>query len=240
MPSTVNLSWLPSIFAEASERLANNLSGLAGGATVWLAVTGLSRSGKTVFITSLIHNLLSALHNPNRMPLLRVISEGRLIAARLDGAKGRILPRFPYFDNIEVMADGLPDWPARTDDISEIGIDVHYVPTGAVSKFIGRVRGTSATTSIRIVDYPGEWLLDLPMLGQTYAEWSRATLRHYRRGVRAEAAGAFMSYIGQHPHGQSASEDVAKQAHDLYRAFLRKVRDSHALSFLQPGRFLCP
>ena len=69
----VNLSWLPPIFAQASERLVGNLGELAGGATVRLAVTGLSRSGKTVFITSLIHNLLSSLHNPNRMPLLNVV-----------------------------------------------------------------------------------------------------------------------------------------------------------------------
>ena len=34
---------------------AVNLTELAKGSTVWLAVTGLSRAGKTVFITSLIH-----------------------------------------------------------------------------------------------------------------------------------------------------------------------------------------
>src|SRR5262249_56266940 len=79
MPSFVNLSWLSPIFAQASERL--NLGELAGGATVWLAVTGLSRSGKTVFITSLIHNLLSSAHNPNRMPLLGVVGARRLIPA---------------------------------------------------------------------------------------------------------------------------------------------------------------
>ena len=117
-----NLSWLPPIFAEASERLANNLTGLAGGATVWLAVTGLSRSGKTVFITSLIHNLLSSLHNPNRMPLLNVVGERRLIAANLEGGKAHRLPRFPYLGNMEKMA--VPDWPDRTADISEIGIEV--------------------------------------------------------------------------------------------------------------------
>src|SRR6516162_7894366 len=87
MPSIVNLSWLSPIFAQASERL--NLGELAGGATVWLAVTGLSRSGKTVFITSLIHNLLSSAHNPNRMPLLGVVGERRLIAATLAGAHRR-------------------------------------------------------------------------------------------------------------------------------------------------------
>ena len=105
MTSMVNLSWLPPIFAQASERLVSNLGELAGGATVWLAVTGLSRSGKTVFITSLIHNLLSSLHNPNRMPLLGVVGERRLIAANLEGAKAHRLPRFPYLDNIEKMAD---------------------------------------------------------------------------------------------------------------------------------------
>ncbi len=238
----VNVSWLPPVFADASSRLFQALKSgdFVPGSTVSLAVTGLSRSGKTVFITSLVHNLLSTLHNPNRMPLLRVVGDGRLIAARLNGSKASGLPGFPYFDNIEIMAEGSPDWPARTDDISEIGIDVHFVPTGAVGKFMGRVSGIPATTSIRIIDYPGEWLLDLPLLGQTYAEWSRAALRHYRRGVRAEAGGTFMAYISQHRHNEIASEQVARQAHDLYCAFLRDMRDRHALSFLQPGRFLCP
>ncbi|HEY8442808.1 MAG TPA: YcjX family protein, partial [Xanthobacteraceae bacterium] len=64
---------MPPIVTEASERLADTVNEFSGGATVALAVTGLSRSGKTVLITSLVHNLLSALHNPNRMPLLNVI-----------------------------------------------------------------------------------------------------------------------------------------------------------------------
>src|SRR5262245_42783390 len=117
----VNLSWLPPLLAQASDRLTGNLGELAGGATVWLAVTGLSRSGKTVFITSLIHNLLSSLHNPNRMPLLNVVGERRLIAANLEGARASRLPQFPYLANIEKMAS--PDWPERTTDLSEIGIE---------------------------------------------------------------------------------------------------------------------
>src|SRR5207249_7696573 len=62
---------------DASGRLfeALNIADLAQGSTVWLAVTGLSRSGKTVFITSLVHNLLSSLHNTSRMPLLRVVGD---------------------------------------------------------------------------------------------------------------------------------------------------------------------
>ena len=105
---------------------------------------------------------------------------------------------------------------------------------------LSEISGSPATITIRIVDYPGEWLLDLPLMGQSYAEWSRATLRLYRRGVRAEAASDFLAFIAQHRHDEAASDETAKQAHDLYRAFLFKARDTHGLSHLQPGRFLCP
>jgi predicted YcjX-like family ATPase len=234
---TPYLSWLPPIFAEASERLVGNLGEMAGGATVWLAVTGLSRSGKTVFITSLVHNLLSSLHNPNRMPLLNVVGDGRLIAARLEAAKAKRLPQFPYQSNIEKMA--VADWPERTADISEIGIDVRFTPANAVGRFVSELTGSPASLTIRIVDYPGEWLLDLPLLDQSYAEWSRATLRAFRQGVRATLAGDFLAFIGQHRADANASEEVARQAHDLYCACLTKARDQHGLSYLQPGRFLC-
>ena len=235
MSSFVNLSWLSPIFAQASERL--NLGELAGGATVWLAVTGLSRSGKTVFITSLIHNLLSCAHNPNRMPLLGVVGERRLIAATVEGAGANRLPRFPYLSNIEKMA--IPDWPARTADISEIGIEVRFAPAGTLGKLLSGITGSPASLTIRIVDYPGEWLLDLPLLAQGYAEWSRATLRSLRKGVRAEIARDFLGFVAQHRPDETASEEVAKQAHDRYCAYLLEARDRHGLSFLQPGRFLC-
>src|SRR5437879_10566764 len=122
-----NITWLPPSVTDAARRLVAavnraefpDLSELATGSTVWLAVTGLSRSGKTVLITSLIHNLLSALHSPHRMPLLSVVGEGRLIAARLAAAKAEALPRFPYLGNIETMASGAADWPARTTGLSE-------------------------------------------------------------------------------------------------------------------------
>ena len=238
MTPMVNLSWLPPILAQASERIAGNLNDLAGGATVWLAVTGLSRSGKTVFITSLIHNLLSSAHNPNRMPLLNVVGERRLIAANLEAAPGHRLPRFPYLGNIERMA--VPEWPERTADISELGIEVRFAPAGTLGKLMSELTGNPASLTIRVVDYPGEWLLDLPLLGQSYAEWSRATLRLLRKGVRAEITGDFLDFAARHPPGEAASEEVAKQAHDLYRAYLVRARDRHGLSFLQPGRFLCP
>jgi predicted YcjX-like family ATPase len=239
MPPMVNLSWLPAIFAQASERLVGNLGELAGSGTIWLAVTGLSRSGKTVFITSLVHNLLSAVHNPNRMPLLDVVGERRLLAANLESAKAHRLPRFPYFSNIEKMAGSRPDWPDRTVDLSEIGLELRFMPANTVGKLLSEITGSPARTTLKIVDYPGEWLLDLPLLEQGFGEWSRATLASMRQGSRAEIARDFLAFIGAHGAGQPASDELARQAHDLYRAFLIRARDQYGLSYLQPGRFLC-
>jgi uncharacterized protein len=209
------------------------------GSTVSLAVTGLSRAGKTVFITSLAHNLLSAMHQPYRMPLLRVVGEGRLVAARLAQA-GASLPRFPYQSNVERMAATPADWPMRTRDISEVEIDIRFMPTGAFGFLLNRIGNGTATMKLKIVDYPGEWLLDLPLLSQTYAEWSRATLRLGGAGVRAEIGRHFLAFLADNRFDAAASDEVARRAHELYRTLLLAARDKHGLSFLQPGRFLEP
>ena len=59
-----------------------NLADAASGAftpTLRLGVTGLSRAGKTIFITALVHNLLTGGRLPGFVPL----TQGRFIGARL-------------------------------------------------------------------------------------------------------------------------------------------------------------
>ena len=227
--------------AGLSEWLANapDMSELVKGSTVNLAVTGLSRAGKTVFITSLVHNLLSALHQPHRMPLLKVVGEGRLVAAKL--APGTMaLPRFPYERNIERMAASPADWPPRTTDISDIEIDIRFVPFGALGFVLGRIGSGMATLKLRIIDYPGEWLLDLPLLTQSYVDWSRATLKLCRSGLRGGVARDFLAFVSDRSYAAPASNDDARRAHELYRDYLKAARDTHGFSFLQPGRFLDP
>lgn len=221
--------WLPDL---------PNLAELTRGSSINLAVTGLSRAGKTVFITSLVHNILSALHQPHRMPLLTVVRDGRLIAARLaDGKTGR-LKRFPYEENIAHMAANPADWPDPTLDLSEIEIDIRFVPAGALGFMLGRIGNGAATLKLKIIDYPGEWLLDLPLLTQSYCDWSRATMKLCREGMRAETARDFLSLVADRPYDGKASADDARRMHDAYRAYLREARSRHKLTFLQPGRFL--
>src|SRR5260370_38570542 len=48
----------------------------------------------------------------------------------------------------------------------------------------------------------------------------------------------FLALLAQHRPEEVAREDVAKQLHDRYCAYLLDARDRHGLSFLPPGRFL--
>ena len=63
----------------ALDNIADRASGLVS-PTIRLGVTGLSRAGKTVFISSLVHNLL----NGGRLPLFEAVRSGRVSAIRLE------------------------------------------------------------------------------------------------------------------------------------------------------------
>jgi predicted YcjX-like family ATPase len=119
-------------------------------------------------------------------------------------------------------------------------LELRFAPANPVGRLLSELTGSPANLTLRIVDYPGEWLLDLPLLSQTYTEWSRGAVAMLRGGLRGEIFRDFLAYVAQHRPDENGSEQIAKQAHDLYRASLFEARDRHGLSFLQPGRFLCP
>jgi len=212
------------------------LTGLLHDRSVRLAVTGLSGSGKTAFITSLLDNLLSAVGRPARLPFLRAAAERRIIAARLSAPDGETVARFPVRDTIAALAADPPHWPPSTTDLRRADLLLRFTPAG----FIGRAAGGTAKLGLEILDYPGEWLLDLPLLGQSFPEWSRATLDLARRGLRAPLARDWLDFVARHPAEGAADPEAARQAHDLYRAFLAACRTQEQLSLLQPGRFLNP
>jgi predicted YcjX-like family ATPase len=204
--------------------------------TVRLAVTGLSGSGKTAFITSLVHNLLSAVGQPARLPFFRATAERRMLAIRLDAPEADTIAPFPVRDAIAALAADPPRWPASTTDLRRADLTLRFTPGG----FLGRAAGGIAELHLEIIDYPGEWLLDLPLLGQSYREWSRVTLERARHGARAPLAQDWLDFLARHPADGAGDPDAAGQAHDLYRAFLAACRTREQLSLLQPGRFLNP
>ncbi len=62
---------------------------------VRIAVTGLSRAGKTAYITSMVNQLLHTSTHDN-LPLLGAARENRIIGAKRVPQKNMMVPRFGY------------------------------------------------------------------------------------------------------------------------------------------------
>ncbi|MEO8882508.1 MAG: YcjX family protein, partial [Devosia sp.] len=135
--------------------------------TLRLGVTGLSRAGKTIFITALVHNLLTG----GRLPGFAALTEGRFIGARLAEYPDASVPRFAYEQHLEALTGKPAHWPESTRRISQLRLTLKYQSR----RWFSGMRGPS-TLNLDIVDYPGEWLLDLPLLSLSFAEWSAEAL----------------------------------------------------------------
>ena len=101
---------------------------------------------------------------------------------------------------------------------------------------------SSGRLSVDIVDYPGEWLLDLPLLGKSYAEFSRDAFEHGGpAGARRPVAGLAAAGRDRRSRGRCRRNDGATAVPRAFAAYLKACKlDERALSTLPPGRFLMP
>ncbi|MGA9088525.1 MAG: YcjX family protein [Bradyrhizobium sp.] len=194
--------------------------------TVRLGVTGLSRAGKTVFITALIHGLTRG----GRFPVFEPFATGRIARARLEPQPDDAVPRFDYESHVRTLIEARR-WPSSTVDISELRLVIDYQ----------RQNGADRSLTLDIVDYPGEWLLDLPLLNKSYEQWSNESLALSRASPRAPLAAPWHAYLASLSAEGQADEQAALSAAKLFTEYLRTCRDERfAMSLLPPGRFLMP
>ncbi len=192
-----------------------------------LGVTGLSRAGKTVFITSLVANLMARA----RMPGLVAAADGRIQTAYLQPQPDDTVPRFDYEAHLAALTGPDPFWPEGTRRVSELRLSLRVAPAGLLSGLSG-----PRTVHLDIVDYPGEWLLDLGLLDKTYGTWSAEVLA---RLEQTPHAGPFKAaHEGVDP-AAAHDEPTAKALAAAYAAYLNAARDA-GLSDTTPGRFLLP
>lgn len=195
-----------------------------------IGVTGLSRSGKTVFITSLIANLLDR----GRMPQLNAAQEGRILSAYLQPQPDDDVPRFDFEEHLGALKGPSPTWPASTRTISQLRLSIRVQPAGILSSMTG-----PRTVHLDIVDYPGEWLLDLPLLNQTYSEWSAGALELARTEARAPQAAHYLKGLEGCDPNAPLDEVQAKAQAETFTSYLRQCRED-GFSACAPGRFLMP
>lgn len=195
-----------------------------------LGVTGLSRSGKTVFTTALVHHLIGG---RSGLPAFRAAAEGRLRRAVLTPQPDDAVPRFPYERHIYSLVEERC-WPASTTQISELRLDIEYE----------RRKGWRTSPGhmvLDIVDYPGEWLLDLALLGVSYAEWSQRTVAASRRADRADVAKPWLASLNDLDSDGPADEMIAARASALFKDYLVALHAKpQAVATMPPGRFLMP
>ncbi|BDU36940.1 YcjX family GTP-binding protein [Vibrio nigripulchritudo] len=200
---------------------------------VKLAVTGLSRAGKTAFITSLVNQLLHSSTHDN-LPLLGVSQEHRLIGAKRIPQSNLMVPRFAYEEAMTSLHSSPPEWPQPTRDVSEIRLAIKYRPQSGVMKYLSN----TATLYLDIVDYPGEWLLDLPLLEMTFEEWSASQFDALKHG-RSELAQPWLSALENFDPNADANEKVLAEISAVYTEFLLQCKEE-GLHWVQPGRFVLP
>ena len=122
-------------------------------------------------------------------------------------------------------------WPTSTVDISQLRLVIDYQ----------RHNGADRTLTLDIVDYPGEWLLDLPLLQKTYEQWSAESLALSRERPRAHLAANWHAHLATLAPEGPADEQATLTAAKLFTDYLRDCRDERfAMSLLPPGRFLMP
>ena len=214
------------LWALAQGRVADYLT-----PAIRLGVTGLSRSGKTVFITALVRNLVSG----GRLPFFAPDAEGRIVRAYLEPQPDDSVPRFEYESHLDCLQNDPPTWPESTRRISQLRVTIEYRPQASLKRVLGLSK-----LHLDIVDYPGEWLIDLPLLNQSFTEFSNEALALARTPQRLAAAKPLLDFLaGTDPAGAD-DEQVARHGAKLFTDYLLQARKTDSQATLAPGRFLMP
>lgn len=204
--------------------------------TLRIAVTGLSRSGKTAFITSMINQLLQ-MDSPRcyeHLPLFDAASQARILAVKRLPQGNLSIPRFDYETHLQGLSEQPPRWPESTRGVSETRLAIRYQRQNGLMRHLQEV----STLFVDIFDYPGEWLLDLPLLEMSYAQWCE----QMQAVIKKQPQALWQSWaekVAQLDLMAVADENLLAQIANDYTAYLFACKQQ-GFSFIQPGRFVLP
>lgn len=197
-----------------------------------LGVTGLSGAGKTALLTAMVHQLTQS--NSSVLPFFSVMQQ-RWLGACIDQNQSPQLPRFSFEKNLSYLQQQPAVWPPSTVGWSQLTLALRYQPQSSL-----RARFQDyQDTELVLVDYPGEWLLDLPMLQQSYQQWCEQSWTLFAKSHRIAAAQDFKQRL----QGVDLNDASVLSVQDLcsdYCALLRSFRDLAGAYLNQPGRLLVP
>lgn len=215
---------------------------------ITIGVTGFSRSGKTVFIGAVAQALLTAGYWDQRRgqgPLARFgpFERGKIRGASIRDDIYSCLPHFPFHKVRDSLLGRTAHWPEPTTGISRIVLDIDTVASPGVKQRLARKVGLPNVglghIQLELVDYPGEWLVDLSMLGQSYEAWSEHMLLLASEEPRTALSGQYLSELAALAIQQHFDAEIIERLADLWEDYLRRAA-ALGLTLNQPGRLLRP
>jgi predicted YcjX-like family ATPase len=199
-----------------------------------IGITGLSQSGKSTFITSLINQLLQ--HETSSLPGFTPVLNGRLLNVKMHPLEDVSLPSFPYDDAYKGLTNPEPQWPKSTEDISGCLLELRLAKKPSKLNPFGREQ---FSLFLEIRDYPGEWLLDLPLRDMSYSRWCAQCNAQYNQHPRTELLGDILTDLQQLDPLAEVDEETLNVLNTRFVQFLNDCK-KNGLSLIQPGRFLIP
>ncbi|WP_046003471.1 YcjX family protein [Pseudoalteromonas rubra] len=202
---------------------------------VKLAVTGFSGSGKTAFITALVKHLTTQATAQN-LPFFEVVREQRLVACKQVPQSALDIPSFEYQNAVQHLLADPPSWPPSTQRINTLTLALKFRSAQGVRQHLSDTH----TVYLELIDYPGEWLMDLPMLNQDFASWSEQQLKRLAQSDYAHISAPFLQQLAQFNAAATVDESELAALANGYADVLKQLKAQTRLARLQPGRMLIP
>ncbi|WP_257266131.1 YcjX family protein [Endozoicomonas sp. ONNA2] len=193
-----------------------------------LGVTGFSGSGKTTLITSLVHQLQH--YSDALLAAFPPVLQDRLLGVQLSALDG--VRRFPCQQGIEALSRGR--WPQATREESGFLLEIKFRhPPG----LLRRGKPGISRLYLEIRDYPGEWLLDLPLLTMDYRGWCAQSHSLFDRAMRQSIGRSFIEKLKSIDPLEPICELQLQVLWQEQLTFLTACQQA-GLTMIQPGRWL--
>ena len=197
---------------------------------ICIGIPGFSGSGKSTFLTSLIHHLRYS--NESQLYGFIPARDNKILDVQINPLPGCEL--FDYEKGIEALASNPPQWPKPTSTLSGCIIEISYKRKESISS---KLFGDTSVFRIEIRDYPGEWLLDLPLLKQDYWSWCQDQIELSQQTVRSNLMGDLLQRLQTINPFTILTDIEITELSEQFTHYLKQCKQQ-GLTLIQPGRFL--
>lgn len=135
------------------------------------------------------------------------------------------------------------EWPEPTTGISRVSLEIDAVPETGMRSLLAKRLGMGGLgvgrVILEIIDFPGEWLVDLPMLSLGFEEWSSRMLSMAASDSRRHLSSDYFNLLDSALPSDRFDEEFACKLQDSWANYLARAVES-GFTLNQPGRHLRP